>query len=239
MGIGLWIGARVRQSKEFFVAGRQLGPFLLFATLLAANIGAGSTVAAAGIGYRDGLSAWWWVGSAGLGSLVLAFWVGPRIREIAAERDLHTVGDFLEDRYGQSVRATITALLWVGTLAILAAQILAIGWVLNVVAGVNRWVGCVIGGTVVTVYFTAGGLRTAVWVNAVQLVIILAGFSVVLPLALWNAGGWSHVVEATRGCRRLLELLAGRRLRLVLCGNAGPVVHRFAWYSTKGLRRTG
>ncbi len=198
MGIGLWIGTGVRQSKEFFVAGRQLGPFLLFATLLAANIGAGSTVAAAGIGYRDGLSAWWWVGSAGLGSLVLALWVGPRIRRIAADRDLHTVGDFLEDRYGQSVRATITALLLVGTLAILAAQILAIGWVLNVVTGVARWIGCVIGGTVVTVYFTAGGLRTAAWVNVVQLVVLLAGFTVVLPLALWNAGGWSHVVEATR-----------------------------------------
>ena len=198
MGVGLWVGARVRQSSEFFVAGRRLGPFLLFATLLAANIGAGSTVAAAGIGYRDGLSAWWWVGSAGLGSLVLAFWVGPRIRRIAADRDLHTVGDFLEDRYGQSVRATIAVLLWVGTLAILAAQILAIGWVLNVVAGVDRWVGCVIGGTVVTVYFTAGGLLTAVWVNAVQLVVLLAGFVVVLPLALGNVGGWSHVVESTQ-----------------------------------------
>ena len=198
MGIGLWVGARVRQSSEFFVAGRRLGPFLLFATLLAANIGAGSTVGAAGIGYRDGLSAWWWVGSAGLGSLVLAFWVGPKIRRIAAERGLHTVGDFLEDRYGQSVRATIAVLLWVGTLAILAAQILAIGWVLNVVAGVDRWVGCVIGGTVVTVYFTAGGLLTAAWVNAVQLVVLLAGFAVVLPLALGSVGGWSHVVVATR-----------------------------------------
>ena len=40
--------------------------------MLAANIGAGSTVGATGLGYRDGISAWWWVGSAAIGSLVLS-----------------------------------------------------------------------------------------------------------------------------------------------------------------------
>ena len=93
MGLGLWLGTRVRHSSDFFVASRRLGPFLMCATMLAANIGAGSTVNAAGLGYRDGLSAWWWVGSAGLGSIALAFWVGPRIRRLAAKHELHTVGE--------------------------------------------------------------------------------------------------------------------------------------------------
>ena len=60
MAIGLWVGRRVQGSSDFFVAGRRLGPGLIFATLLAANLGAGTTVNAAGLGYRDGLSAWWW-----------------------------------------------------------------------------------------------------------------------------------------------------------------------------------
>ena len=198
MTFGMWVGRRVQRSSEFFVADRRLGPGLIFATLLAANIGAGSTVGAAGLGYRDGLSAWWWVGSAGLGSIVLAFWVGPRIRHIAAAHDLHTVGDFLEDRYGREVRATIAILLWIGTLAILAAQLMAMGYVLNAVTGLDRWVGSLIGGIVVTVYFTAGGLLTSVWVNTVQLVVLLAGFIVACPLILASVGGWSQVLERTR-----------------------------------------
>ena len=198
MGIGLWIGRTVRSSAEFFVAGRRLGPSLLFSTMLAANIGAGSTVAAAGLGYADGLSAWWWVGSAGLGSIVLAVWIGPRIRRIAAEQGLRTLGDYLEYRFGEQVRATITVLLWMGTLAILAAQIIGIGWVLNVVVGLPPWLGCLTGGVVVVVYFTAGGLLTAAWVNAVQLVVLLAGFVVALPLAVTAAGGWNEIYEATR-----------------------------------------
>ena len=202
MGVGLWIGRGVRTSTDFFVAGRRLGPFLLFSTMLAANIGAGSTVAAAGLGYADGLSAWWWVGSAGLGSIVLALWIGPRMRRVAADQQLNTLGDFLEYRYSKGVRATIAVLLWFGTLAILAVQLIAIGWILNVVIGIEPWVGCIIGGVVVTVYFTAGGLLTAAWVNAVQLVVLLAGFVVALPLALDAVGGWTFVYEATRSVDR-------------------------------------
>ena len=78
--------------------------------MLAANIGAGATVGAAGLAYRDGLSAWWWSGSAGLGSLVLAFWVGPRIWRLAKEHGFYTTGDFLEFRYGPPVRGVIAAL---------------------------------------------------------------------------------------------------------------------------------
>jgi len=197
VGLGLWIGRRVSTTADFFVAGRKLGPGLLFATLLAANIGAGSTVGAAGLGYRDGLAAWWWVGSAALGSLVLAFTVGPRMRRVAEERGHKTVGDFLEDRYGRGVRGVLALLLSIGTLAILAGQLIALAWVLNVVAGVPKWAGCLVGGLVATAYFSAGGLLTSVWVNAVQLVVMLAGFAIALPLVIARAGGFGALMSAT------------------------------------------
>jgi SSS family solute:Na+ symporter len=196
VAIGVWIGRRVRTTSDFFVAGRRLGPGLLFSTLMAANIGAGSTVGAAGLGYRDGLSAWWWVGSAGLGSLGLAFLVGPRMRRLSAELDLKTVGDYLEHRYHRSVRGAIASLLWLGTLAILAGQLIAVAWILDVVAGVPKWAGCMLGGAVMTAYFTAGGLESAAWVNSLQLVVELSCFALLLPVALSHAGGW-HVVAST------------------------------------------
>ena len=90
---------------------------------------------ASGIGYRLGLSAWWWVGSAGIGTLILSLFVGPRLWRIAQANGLHTMGDYLELRYSKSVRGTIAVILWFGTLAILAAQLIAIAWILNVVAG--------------------------------------------------------------------------------------------------------
>src|SRR5215204_3725264 len=111
VGLGLWIGRRVSGTKEFFVAGRGLGPGLIFSSMLAANIGAGATLGASGLAYSQGLSAWWWSGSAGIGSLVLAFWIGPRLWRLAEARGFYTAGDFLEHRYGPSVRLTAASLI--------------------------------------------------------------------------------------------------------------------------------
>src|SRR5207247_9228536 len=94
MGLGLYIGRRVRGTSDFFVARRQLGPGLVFSTMLAANIGAGSTVGATSLGYSAGIAAWWWVGSAAIGSIALALWVGPAMRRVAQANDLRTVGDY-------------------------------------------------------------------------------------------------------------------------------------------------
>ncbi|MEO8678875.1 MAG: sodium:solute symporter family protein [Vicinamibacterales bacterium] len=193
LALGLWIGRQVKGAKDFFVAGRAMGPGLLFSTLLAANIGAGSTVGATALGYRDGLAAWWWVGSAAVGSTVLALWIGPAMRRVAAEHDLRTVGDYLEFRYHASVRGLVAVLLWFGSLAILAGQLIAMSSILSVVAGAPKWVGCTIGGILITIYSSAGGLKGGAWVNMVQLSVKIAGFAIALPLALAAVGGWSAV----------------------------------------------
>lgn len=204
--VGLAAGRRVAGTSDFFVAGRALGPGLLFATLLAANIGAGSTVLAAGLGYRDGPAAWWWVGSAGLGTLALAVWIGPRIWRVAKSHSLLTAGDYLEHRYGPSVRAVAAVLLWLGALAILAGQLIAMAWILEVVAGAPRWLGAVVGGVVMTGYFAAGGLFSSAWVNLVQLVVLAAGFLLAAPLATASAGGLSAVlVDGGGGAREFLS----------------------------------
>ncbi len=196
--LGLWIGRGVKSAGAFFVAGRRLGSPLLFATLLAANIGAGSTVGAAGLGYRDGLAAWWWVGSAGLGSIVLGLWIGPRIWRVASEQGLHTVGDYLESRYGLPVAGLVSALLWLASLTILAAQLIALAFVLQAVAGIDRWVGCLIGGAVMTIYFAAGGLVSSAWVNLIQLFVLALGFAIAVPLvfSLPQTGGLQGVLAA-------------------------------------------
>ena len=189
VALGLWTARLVRTSGDFFVASRSLGPGLIFASMLAANIGSGATVGVTGLAYRDGISAWWWSGSAGIASFVLAFWVGPRIWTLARDHGFLTTGDFLEFRYGPSVRGVISVLLLLGTLAILAGQIIAGAAILNVLTGAPRWVGSVIGGAIMTIYFTAGGLLGTAMVNTVQLAVMLVGFLLALPFVVGAAGG--------------------------------------------------
>lgn len=189
--VGLWFTRLVRRSSDFFVAGRSLGAPLLFATMLASNIGAGTTVGATGLAYQQGLSAWWWNGSIAIGSFVLAFWVGPRVWRVASEQGFYTAGDLLEWRYGPAVRGIVSSLIWLGTLAILAAQLIAGAAVLSVVAGIPKPAGVAIGAVVMTVYFIAGGLLSSVWVNVIQLAVLLAGFSLAVPLLNDSIGGFA------------------------------------------------
>ena len=194
VGLGLWTARLVRGSGDFFVAGRRFGPGLVFTTMIAANIGAGSTVGATGLAYRDGLSAWWWVGSAGLGSLVFAFTVAPRLWRVAAEHNFYTTGDYLEFRYGTTVRCAAALLVGLGTLALLAGQLIAGAAILTVLTGVPRWAGALVGGAIMTVYFTAGGLLGSARVNMLQLVVMMAGFALAIPSVLGSIGGVQALV---------------------------------------------
>lgn len=207
LGLGLLASRQVQQASDYFVASRRLGSGLLFSTLLAANIGAGSTIGAVGLGYQHGLSAVWWVGSAGIGSILLAFSLAPRLWSIAAAHNFLTIGDYLEYRYDGSVRRLIAAVLWLGALAILAGQLIAMAWILEVVAQAPKWLGCVLGGFVVTGYFSMGGLVSTAWVNVAQLLVKLAGFFLAVPFALHSAGGW----EAITG-RLAVQVSAPERL---------------------------
>jgi SSS family solute:Na+ symporter len=173
--LGIWSSRFVRQSSDFFVGGRSMGAGLIFASMLAANIGAGSTVGAAGQAYKDGISAWWWVGSAGIGSVVFALVVAPALWRLAKEHDFFTTGDYLEFRYGVSVRTVVAIVVCLGSLTLLSGQLIAGAAILNVIAGVPRWAGALIGAGVMTVYFVAGGLLGSAWVNSVQFVLSTTG----------------------------------------------------------------
>lgn len=194
----LLFSSYIRRVEDFFVAGRKLNSVLLFSTLLAANIGAGSTVGAAALGFTKGLSAWWWVGSAGIGSLILAFTVGPRIRNYAELHNFLTVGDFLEYRYDRKVKGIVSVILWLGGLAILAGQLMAFSRILEVVAGTGKATGSILGGIVVITYFSATGLKGTAWINMFQLMVKGAGFLLALPLALAAIGGWDAFIAGVQ-----------------------------------------
>jgi SSS family solute:Na+ symporter len=191
--LGLWIARRVRGPADFFVAGRQLTWPYVAATLLASNIGAGATVGATGLAYQQGVSAWFWNGSAGIGSLILALVVGPRIWRLASARGYLTVGDFLNDRYGVSVRVIAAALIWFGALFILASQLLLGAAVFSVVAGLPKWAGVLVGGAAMTAYFSAGGLLSSVGVSAVQLIVKFTGLAIAIPILMSAAKGFEGI----------------------------------------------
>ena len=194
--LGAFIGRKAKSASDFFVAGRNFGSGLLFTTLIAANLGAGSTVGVTALAYQHGLSAWWWIGSAGIGSMILAFWVGPRIWRIARDHNYYTLSDYLDARYSKAFSGIISLMMAIGTLALFSGQLLGIAWILEVVADVPKTQGVIAGAVVTTLYFAAGGLLSSAVVNVIEVAVILAGFVVALPYVLTYSGGFEGIREA-------------------------------------------
>jgi SSS family solute:Na+ symporter len=196
VGLGAWIGRHVASTQGFFVSHRSLAPGMLAATLLAANIGSAATVGATGLAYEFGAAAWWWTGSAGIGSLLLAFVIGPRIWRVAKEHHLLTVGDFLEFHYGPSVRNLSALVIWLGGYVILCGQINGAGQVLAAAGHISQFSGCILAAGVMAAYFVSGGLRSAASVNVVQLAVKIVGFVIATPIALAAVGGLERAVAS-------------------------------------------
>src|SRR3954465_13379069 len=68
LAFGFWGKTRTKDSADFLVAGRRLGPVLYTGTMAAVVLGGASTVGGVGLGYKFGISGMW-----------LAFWVGVGI----------------------------------------------------------------------------------------------------------------------------------------------------------------
>jgi SSS family solute:Na+ symporter len=94
--------------------------------------------------------------------------------------------------------------------------------ILSFVAGTPHWAGVLIGGIVVTAYFTAGGLLTSAWVNMVQLIVLVAGFAVALPWAWGAAGGWDAVVAAAPNTTDYLNFWQGGESGWIYLALLGP-----------------
>ena len=196
VAVGAVIGRKAKSASDFFVGGRKFGAGLLFTSLIAANLGAGSTVGVSALAYTHGVSAWWWIGSAGIGSLILAYIVGPKIWRISREKNYYTLSDYLDDRYSRAFSGLISVMMAAGTLALFAGQLLGIAWILEVAAGIPKEHGVIIGAVVTTLYFAAGGLLSSAVVNIVEVAVILAGFLVAVPYALSYAGGIEGIKSA-------------------------------------------
>lgn len=196
IGVGVIISKRVTGAADYFVGGRKFGAALLFITMIAPNIGAGSTVGVAGLGFKVGISAAWWIVASAIGTFILAFVVGPVIWRLAKEHNFYTLGDYLDYRYNRNFRGLVSLMMAIGTIAIFAGQLMGIAWILSAVAGITKTMGILIGAGVVILYFGAGGLLAAAYVNIIEAAVKLIGFVIAVPFVLNFVGGWSGL-EAT------------------------------------------
>lgn len=192
IGIGLYAAKKkVKNSKDFLLAGRNLGPFMMAGTLAAAEIGGGSTVGVASKAYGEwGLSAGWYVVSAGIGIFLVSY-VAPYLRKSMAT----TVPEVLGRRYGKSAHIITTTLAITAGFALTAVQVIATSTIISVVTGMDTKTTIIMTAIAVTIYTMLGGLMSVAMTDIVHILFITVGMAIAAPIIVHNAGGWDHIVS--------------------------------------------
>jgi len=199
LSVGFLVGRKPANSEAYFLAGRSLRWPVIGASLFAANISAEHFVALAGSGFAVGIAigAWEWSAVFCLAPLILVF------LPFYIRNRIYTVPEFLERRFGPSVRMTFSLFMIVlSVLAKVSISLWAASLVMAPVFGLSNGVnilGYQFGGQTVLIwaiglitalYTMKGGLKAVVFTDSLQsTVLLIAGF-ILLWKGLGAVGGW-------------------------------------------------
>lgn len=188
--IGLLFRRRSGASREeFFLAGRSVRRVLLFFTMAATNFSAFTIFGLSGAGYRIGY-AFFPIMGFGTGFMALGFWIiGARIQSLSRERSYITPSDFVGDRYGSPVlKRLFSGVMIVFTLPYIAIQAIASGASLNSLVGIPYLGGAALIMGFVIVYVSLGGMRSIVWTDLIQ-ALMMIGFTVAAYVLIVRGSG--------------------------------------------------
>ena len=183
--------------EDFFVAGRDIGPWVLGLTWLATMASGGTFVGTPSLAHHYGWPVMLWIS----GYIVLATTgmgvMGKRIAEIGRRTDALTFPDLLRDRYESK---------WIGVLsgvlvvilhtAYMVAQYVAGARLVEAVLGVPYLWGILGFAFTVAAYTAYGGFRAVAWTDSFQAAVMLFGILLTAYFAIEKAGGLPAVFEA-------------------------------------------
>ncbi len=171
----------IRNSDDFLVAGRNVGWFVLLCTMSATVIGGGASIGAIGRTYEWGIlmlavSTGWYIHF-----IFSGLFVAPRFRKA----ELYTVAGFFGFRFGPKSRFVAFILSLLFSIGVLGAQIVAFGKIIStMIPDLSYLYAVLLGGSIVILYSTAGGLLAVIHTDVYQFVILMIGFSITLALCI-------------------------------------------------------
>ncbi|HAT82757.1 MAG TPA: sodium:proline symporter [Eubacterium sp.] len=184
-----------RQSiKEFALAGKGLGSFILVATFMASWMGGGAVAGSINsIAYTAGLFPSICYASGSILAIVILFSIGPLVRK----RGKMTTAALIEGSYGTNARVLSGAVIALASFSIVSYQLRAMGIILNATTGFSiEWM-TVIACVIVIIATASGGLSSVVKIDAFSVCVMLAGIIAAFVYVFTHIGGFGWIAEQT------------------------------------------
>lgn len=195
LGIAWWVTRKKSTTTEdYFLAGRNVGWFVIGASIFASNIGSEHVVGLAGTGAESGMPMAHYELHAWIVLLLGWFFLPFYMRSGA-----FTMPEFLEKRFDGRSRWFLSLFSIAGyVLTKVSVTIYAGGIVVSQLLGIGFLEGAIIIVVITGLYTIIGGMRAVIYTEAFQTIILLLGSMVITIMGLYAVGGWSEL-KATAG----------------------------------------
>lgn len=191
-GMVIWIGFHLKgqsnTSEEFFMAGREMTAWIAGLSFVSANMGSLELMGWAGSAYQYGILAthWYWIGAIPamlfLGLIMMPFYYVSKT---------HSVPGYLDLRYDGRARSVAAVAFATEMILMSGVNMFAMAVVMKVVLGWDINFSIIVSSVAVALYVGLGGLRSAIFNEVLQFVLIWGGALLVPILGLIQAGGWT------------------------------------------------
>jgi solute:Na+ symporter, SSS family len=188
--IGFYLKGSTNTSEEFFMAGREMTAWIAGLSFVSANLGSLELMGWAGSAYQYGILAthWYWIGAIPamlfLGIVMMPFYYISKT---------HSVPGYLHLRYGDGARALSAVSFAFMTVLMSGINMYSMAIVMKVVLGWNLNFSIWVSSITVALYVALGGLRSAIFNEVLQFLLIWLGALLVPILGLIEVGGWTNL----------------------------------------------
>lgn len=190
----IWWVIREKQesTKEYFLAGRNLGWFVIGASIFASNIGSEHIVGLAGTAAKSGMV---------MGHYELHSWIilllGWVFVPFYMRSSVFTMPEFLERRYSPGSRWILSIISLVGyVLTKVSVTVYAGAVVFQTLMGIEFWSGALIIILLTGAYTVIGGLRAVIYTDTLQAIVLIIGSLTITITGLIKIGGWDNLVTS-------------------------------------------
>jgi SSS family solute:Na+ symporter len=190
LGIGWYLKRQTQTGEDFFLAGREMTAWIAGLSFLSANLGSLELMGWAGAASQYGILAthWYWIGAIPamlfLGIVMMPFYYISKT---------HSVPGYLQLRFGEASRAFAAITFAFMTVLMSGVNMFAMAKVMKVVLGWDMNFSILVSSLTVAAYVALGGLKSAIFNEVLQFVLIWAGAMLIPILGLIEAGGWGNL----------------------------------------------
>ena len=180
-----------RDSKDYFLAGKTAGWFVIGASLFSSNIGSEIIIGVSGAGARGEMPQANFEIIAAL-ILILLGWV---FVPFYLRSGVYTMPEFLEIRYSKACRNYLSVVSVLAYVITKISLIIFAGALVFETMGISFWTGAIITIVATGFYTVLGGLKAVIYTDMIQTFILLAGTGAVTYYGLMEVGGWNAMMD--------------------------------------------